>query len=86
MPLVLQRYLDAEKRLLQEGESIKMVAARGPFAVAGWLLGHQRFDDRAEEGAGKDWAIAGHVDDDNHQLVTRPTRCIICTRRYSGTG
>jgi uroporphyrinogen decarboxylase len=39
MPLVLQRYLDAEKRLLPEGESINMVAARGPFAVAGWLLG-----------------------------------------------
>jgi uroporphyrinogen decarboxylase len=39
MPLVLQRYLDAEQRLLPEGESIKMVAARGPFAVAGWLLG-----------------------------------------------
>lgn len=39
MPLVLQRYLDAEKRLLPEGESIKLVAARGPFAVAGWLLG-----------------------------------------------
>jgi uroporphyrinogen decarboxylase len=39
MPLVLQRYLDAEKRLLPEGASIKMVAARGPFAVAGWLLG-----------------------------------------------
>ena len=39
MPLVLQRYLDAEKRLLPEGEAIKMVAARGPFAVAGWLLG-----------------------------------------------
>ena len=39
MPLVLQRYLDAEKRLLPEGECIKMVAARGPFAIAGWLLG-----------------------------------------------
>ncbi len=39
MPLVLQRYRDAEQRLLAEGESIKMVAARGPFAVAGWLLG-----------------------------------------------
>ena len=39
MPLVLQRYLDAEQRLLPEGESIKMVAARGPFAIAGWLLG-----------------------------------------------
>lgn len=39
MPLVLQRYADAERRLLPEDESIKMVAARGPFAVAGWLLG-----------------------------------------------
>jgi uroporphyrinogen-III decarboxylase len=39
MPLVLRRYLDAERRLLPEGESIKMVAARGPFAIAGWLLG-----------------------------------------------
>lgn len=39
LPLVLERYLDAEKRLLPAGESIKMVAARGPFAVAGWLLG-----------------------------------------------
>ena len=39
MPLVLQRYADAERRLLPEGEAIKMVAARGPFAIAGWLLG-----------------------------------------------
>jgi len=39
MPLVLQRYVDAEKRLLPEGLSIKMVTARGPFAVASWLLG-----------------------------------------------
>ncbi len=39
MPLTLQRYVDAEKRLLPQGESIKMVAARGPFAIAGWLLG-----------------------------------------------
>lgn len=39
MPLVLQRYTDAEQRLLPEGLSIKMVAARGPLAVAGWLLG-----------------------------------------------
>jgi len=39
MPLVLQRYVDAEKRLLPEGLQIKMVAARGPLAVAGWLLG-----------------------------------------------
>ncbi len=39
MPLVLQRYVDAEQRLLPEGEAIKMVAARGPLAIAGWLLG-----------------------------------------------
>ena len=39
MPLVLQRCVDAEKRLLPEGLQIKMVAARGPLAVAGWLLG-----------------------------------------------
>ncbi|MCX7838956.1 MAG: uroporphyrinogen decarboxylase family protein [Anaerolineae bacterium] len=39
MPLVLQRYADAEQRLLPEGLNIKMVAARGPLAVAGWLLG-----------------------------------------------
>jgi uroporphyrinogen decarboxylase len=39
MPLVLQRYLDAEKRLLPEGMNIKIVAARGPLAIASWLLG-----------------------------------------------
>ncbi len=39
MPLVLQRYLDAEKRLLPEGMDIKIVAARGPLAIASWLLG-----------------------------------------------
>ncbi len=39
MPLILQRYLDAEKRLLPEGMNIKMVTARGPLAVASWLLG-----------------------------------------------
>ncbi|MEW6233329.1 MAG: uroporphyrinogen decarboxylase family protein [Chloroflexota bacterium] len=39
MPLVLQRYADAERRLLPEGVYVKMVAARGPLAVAGWLLG-----------------------------------------------
>ncbi len=39
MPLVLQRYLDAEKRLLPEGLNIKIVAARGPLAIASWLLG-----------------------------------------------
>lgn len=39
MPLVLQRYADAERRLLPEGMNVKMVAARGPLAIAGWLLG-----------------------------------------------
>ena len=39
MPLVLQRYADAERRLLPEGINVKMVAARGPLAVASWLLG-----------------------------------------------
>src|SRR5512136_3181450 len=39
MPLVLQRYADAEQRLLPEGMNIRMVAARGPLAVASWLLG-----------------------------------------------
>ncbi len=35
MPLVLQRYA----RLKQQGIHTKMVAARGPFAVANWVLG-----------------------------------------------
>ena len=39
MPLVLQRYADAERRLLPEGMSVKRVAARGPLAIASWLLG-----------------------------------------------
>lgn len=39
MPFVLQRYAGAERRLLPEGVNIKMVAARGPLAVASWLLG-----------------------------------------------
>jgi len=39
MPLILQRYVDAEKRLLPEGLNIPMVAARGPLAIASWLLG-----------------------------------------------
>ncbi len=43
MPLVLQRYVDAEKRLLPEGINIKMVAARGPMAVGGWVLGVSDF-------------------------------------------
>jgi uroporphyrinogen decarboxylase len=43
MPLVLQGYVNAERRLLTEGINIKMVAARGPFAVAGWVLGITEF-------------------------------------------
>ena len=39
MPLVLQHYANTERRLIAEGMNIKMVAARGPLAVAGWLLG-----------------------------------------------
>ena len=39
MPFVLQRYADAEKRLLPKGLDVKMVAARGPLAIAGWLVG-----------------------------------------------
>lgn len=38
MPLILQRYVDAENQLLRDGINIKMVAARGPFAVTGWML------------------------------------------------
>ncbi|MBI4631576.1 MAG: uroporphyrinogen decarboxylase family protein [Chloroflexi bacterium] len=38
MPLILQRYVDAENQLLRDGIQIKMVAARGPFAVTGWML------------------------------------------------
>jgi len=43
MPLILQRYADAERRLLHEGMNVKMVAARGPLAIAGWLLGFSDF-------------------------------------------
>jgi len=43
MPLVLQRYADAERRLLPEGVTVPMVASRGPFAVAAWLLGMSEF-------------------------------------------
>ncbi len=39
MPLVLQRYANLETRLLSDGIRVKMVAARGPFAVASWVLG-----------------------------------------------
>ncbi len=43
MPLVLQSYANAERRLLTHGINIKMVCARGPFAVAGWVLGITEF-------------------------------------------
>jgi uroporphyrinogen decarboxylase len=36
MPLILQRYAGADRRM---GLDIKMVTARGPLAVASWLLG-----------------------------------------------
>lgn len=39
MPLALHLYRDAQARLAAEGSPIRMVAARGPLAVAGWLLG-----------------------------------------------
>ncbi|MBI5303230.1 MAG: uroporphyrinogen decarboxylase [Chloroflexi bacterium] len=43
MPLVLKRYADLEKRLLPQGIEVKMVTARGPFAVANWILGATDF-------------------------------------------
>ncbi len=39
MPLVLRLYAAAEERLQAEGLGIRMVAARGPLAVASWLAG-----------------------------------------------
>lgn len=39
MPLALRRYVDARQRLAAQGLRIRMVAARGPLAVASWLLG-----------------------------------------------
>ncbi|MEJ2557981.1 MAG: uroporphyrinogen decarboxylase family protein [Anaerolineae bacterium] len=39
MPLVLRLYQHMEERLRAEGLGIKMVAARGPMATAGWLMG-----------------------------------------------
>ncbi len=39
LPLVLQRYASAESRLQSQGTGIKMVAARGPMAIAGWCAG-----------------------------------------------
>lgn len=43
MPLVLQRYADAERRLLPTGVNVQIVAARGPFTVGAWLLGMSDF-------------------------------------------
>jgi uroporphyrinogen decarboxylase len=37
--LALQLYRTTQRRLQAEGYSVRMVAARGPHAVAGWLLG-----------------------------------------------
>ncbi len=39
MPLALQLYRDAQRRLQAEGRAVRMVAARGPLALASWLLG-----------------------------------------------
>ena len=39
MPLVLRRYQYVEERLAAEGLGVKMVAARGPVTIAGWLMG-----------------------------------------------
>jgi uroporphyrinogen decarboxylase len=39
MPLVLQLYAERQRRLKAEGLAVRMVASRGPHAVAGWLLG-----------------------------------------------
>jgi len=43
MPLILHLYACAERRLLDEGMNVKMVAARGPLAIAGWLVGFSDF-------------------------------------------
>ncbi len=39
MPLVLRLYEVMEERLQAEGLGVKMVCARGPLAVAGWIVG-----------------------------------------------
>lgn len=39
MPLVLRLYEQMDERLTAEGTPIHMVAARGPLAVASWLVG-----------------------------------------------
>ena len=42
MPLVLRLYQKMDARLSAEGTPIRMVAARGPLAVASWLVGITR--------------------------------------------
>jgi len=39
MPLALRLYEQMEARLQAEGLGIRMVAARGPFVTAGWIMG-----------------------------------------------
>jgi uroporphyrinogen decarboxylase len=39
MPLVLRLYQELDEQLSADGTPIKMVAARGPLAVASWLVG-----------------------------------------------
>ncbi len=39
MPLVVRRYRALDERLRAEGLGVRMVAARGPMAVASWLAG-----------------------------------------------
>jgi uroporphyrinogen-III decarboxylase len=39
MPLILRLYQQMDERLSTEGTPIRMVAARGPLAVASWLVG-----------------------------------------------
>lgn len=38
MPLALQLYRERQRRLQAEGLAVRMVASRGPHALAGWLL------------------------------------------------
>jgi uroporphyrinogen decarboxylase len=39
MPFVLQHYARVERRLQAEGSGVKLVCARGPLTISGWLLG-----------------------------------------------
>ena len=39
MPLVLRQYNKMEQILNQEGQNIRMVAARGPMTTASWIMG-----------------------------------------------